>query len=42
MMIGPCHYCLIHAKSAHVYEPEWELMTRLTGGHAAAGTRSPR
>lgn len=38
----PVGRLVIHAKSAHVYEPEWELMTRLTGGHAAAGTRSPR
>jgi thymidylate synthase len=25
---------VIHAKSAHVYEPEWELMRSLTGGVA--------
>ena len=32
----------IHAKSAHVYGPELELMARLTHGHAAARPRSPR
>ena len=32
----PVGRLVIHAKSAHVYEPEWELMARLTGGFAAA------
>jgi thymidylate synthase len=27
----PVGRLVIHAKSAHVYEPEWELMARLTG-----------
>ena len=27
----PTGRLVVHAKSAHVYEPEWELMTRLTG-----------
>jgi thymidylate synthase len=27
---------VIHAKSAHVYEPEWELMSRVTGLAGAA------
>jgi len=33
---------VIQAKSAHVYEPEWEPMSRIARGHAGAGTRSPR
>jgi thymidylate synthase len=33
---------VIHAKSAHVYEPEWELMSRIARRQAGAGTRSPR
>ena len=37
--VGPLSMII---KSAHVYEPEWELMARLTLGRAAAGTRSPR
>jgi thymidylate synthase len=35
----PLGRLVIHAKSAHVYEPEWELMARLTSGHVAAGPR---
>ena len=38
----PLGRLVIHAKSAHVYEPEWEVMSRIAGGHAGAGTRSPR
>jgi len=38
----PLGRLVIHVKSAHVYEPEFELMTRLTRSHAAARARSPR
>jgi len=29
----------VHVKSAHVYEPEWELMTRLASEAAATPGR---
>ena len=32
----PVGRLVIHAKSAHVYEPEWELMAGLVGRHAPA------
>ena len=31
----PTGRLVVHAKSAHVYEPEWELMTRLVGATPA-------
>ena len=38
----PLGRLVIHAKSAHVYEPEWELMSRVTGLAGAARVRAPR
>jgi thymidylate synthase len=32
---APVGRLVIHAKSAHVYEPEWELMARMTGSAGA-------
>jgi thymidylate synthase len=41
----PLGRLIIHSKSAHVYEPEWELMTQLTGlagtGASVDGRRIP-
>ena len=31
---GPCGRLIVHAKSAHVYEPEWALMARLADAAA--------
>ena len=39
---APVGRLVIHAKSAHVYEPEWEPMAQLTHGRGAAAARSPR
>jgi len=37
----PVGRLVVHAKSAHVYEPEWEAMAELTSGRvSAAGTRA--
>jgi thymidylate synthase len=35
-LVTPLGRLVIHAKSAHVYEPEWELMSRLAGLAGAA------
>ena len=38
---APVGRLVIHAKSAHVYEPEWEWMRRVVASRAALGANRP-
>ena len=38
---SPVGRLIAHAKSAHLYEPEWELTTRLTARRASLSSAGP-